>query len=241
MHFHLPKPLHGWRALAGEIGIIVVGVLIALGADQIVQEVHEGQVKRETIRAAKVELAAALGNFVNRRLQEPCIIRRLDEVSGLVSASVRPGYQPPSWIGRPQLWGFDSAAWDGATAGGRVPLLSQDQQAGLGSLYGQLHDLASLERGEQQEWADIRQLEGLAEVDPQTRSSVRSALSRARLLNWNINVDLEQTISRAKKMGIVGKLVPKGASPSICLPLNTPRAEAVRRVDTFFGDNLGEP
>ena len=32
MRFHLPKPLHGWRQLAGEIGIIVVGVLIALAS-----------------------------------------------------------------------------------------------------------------------------------------------------------------------------------------------------------------
>jgi len=32
MHFHLPKPLHGWREFAGEVGIIVIGVLIALGA-----------------------------------------------------------------------------------------------------------------------------------------------------------------------------------------------------------------
>jgi hypothetical protein len=31
MHFHLPKPLHGWREFAGEVGIIVVGVLIARG------------------------------------------------------------------------------------------------------------------------------------------------------------------------------------------------------------------
>jgi hypothetical protein len=37
MHFHLPEPLHGWRAFAGEVGIIVVGVLIALGAEQVVQ------------------------------------------------------------------------------------------------------------------------------------------------------------------------------------------------------------
>ena len=33
MHFHLPKPLHGWREFAGEVGIIVLGVLIALGAE----------------------------------------------------------------------------------------------------------------------------------------------------------------------------------------------------------------
>ena len=40
MHFHLPKPLHGWREFAGEVGIIVIGVLIALGAEQMVEAVH---------------------------------------------------------------------------------------------------------------------------------------------------------------------------------------------------------
>ena len=33
MHFHLPKPLHGWREFVGEVAIIVLGVLIALGAE----------------------------------------------------------------------------------------------------------------------------------------------------------------------------------------------------------------
>jgi hypothetical protein len=40
MHVHLPKPLHGWREFAGEVGIIVVGVLIALGAEQVVETIH---------------------------------------------------------------------------------------------------------------------------------------------------------------------------------------------------------
>lgn len=38
MHFHLPKALHGWREFAGEVGIIVIGVLIALGAEQLVED-----------------------------------------------------------------------------------------------------------------------------------------------------------------------------------------------------------
>jgi hypothetical protein len=37
MHVHLPKALHGWRELAKEVGIIVLGVLIALTFEQIVQ------------------------------------------------------------------------------------------------------------------------------------------------------------------------------------------------------------
>lgn len=30
MHVHMPKPLHGWRASIGEVGIIVLGVLMLL-------------------------------------------------------------------------------------------------------------------------------------------------------------------------------------------------------------------
>lgn len=40
MHFHLPKPLHGWREFAGEVGIIVIGVLIALAAEQTIENLH---------------------------------------------------------------------------------------------------------------------------------------------------------------------------------------------------------
>ena len=41
MHFHLPRPLHGWREFAGEVGIIVLGVLIALGAEQVLSSIHD--------------------------------------------------------------------------------------------------------------------------------------------------------------------------------------------------------
>lgn len=40
MHIHLPKPLHGWRELAGEVGVIVIGVLLALGAEQGIETLH---------------------------------------------------------------------------------------------------------------------------------------------------------------------------------------------------------
>ena len=37
MRFPFLKPMHGWRAFAGEVGIIVIGVLIALAAQQGVE------------------------------------------------------------------------------------------------------------------------------------------------------------------------------------------------------------
>jgi type IV secretory pathway VirB2 component (pilin) len=47
MQVHLPEPLHGWREFAGEVGIIVLGVLIALAAQQIVEAIHGNAQARE--------------------------------------------------------------------------------------------------------------------------------------------------------------------------------------------------
>src|SRR3954447_4953593 len=57
-HVHLPKPVHGWRQFFGEVGIIVIGVLIALSAEQIIEHfswVH----KRSQVEASMRE---ELGN-----------------------------------------------------------------------------------------------------------------------------------------------------------------------------------
>ena len=122
-----------------------------------------------------------------------------------------------------------------------MALLSLHEQTAFGGIYSRLREVTLLERDEQKAWPEIRQLESLSDVDPLTRVSVRSALVQAKLLNWNIRVDLEQPIAWAKKIGIVCDLKPRTASPSICLPLSTPRGEAIRRVQAFFGDNFGEP
>src|SRR2546430_1763992 len=92
MHLHLPKPLHGWRAFAGEVGIIVIGVLIALGAEQIVEAAHwRGEVAtfRQSVDS---EVALDLGTYEYRMKENGCVERRLDELQAWL----------PSWRdGRP--------------------------------------------------------------------------------------------------------------------------------------------
>ena len=80
MHFHLPKPLHGWREFAGEVGIIVIGVLIALGAEQVVESVHwshEVEAQRLSLNA---EAQDNLGSVARRQTQQSCVDRRLGEI-----------------------------------------------------------------------------------------------------------------------------------------------------------------
>ena len=58
MHIHLPKPLHGWRALIGEVGIIVVGVLIALGAEQLLKPLTHAKGRRMPMTRSAMSLGS---------------------------------------------------------------------------------------------------------------------------------------------------------------------------------------
>jgi hypothetical protein len=95
MHFHLPKPLHGWREFAGEVGIIVIGVLIALGAEQLVEDLHWRVQVRETDQRVQKDLIANLTNAEERFAIDPCLRPRLIELRDalLADRTTWPGSQ----------------------------------------------------------------------------------------------------------------------------------------------------
>jgi len=60
MRFQLPKPLHGWREFAGEVGVIVLGVLIALGLGEVAQGWNDRSNTREARDAIRAEIGSDL-------------------------------------------------------------------------------------------------------------------------------------------------------------------------------------
>lgn len=112
MHVHLPKPLHGWRAFAGEVGIIVLGVLIALAANEFV----DGLQWRQKVNHAEAAMRLELSNddapqAYARILIAPCLdaeIERIHDGAGQMPADHLRGlvaaYVPP-------IRGWDSEAW----------------------------------------------------------------------------------------------------------------------------------
>jgi hypothetical protein len=81
MHIHLPKALHGWREFAKEVGIIVVGVLIALGAEQIVTEMHWRKQVSDTRSALGTEIGASLRYAAERLSVQQCVRGRIAELA----------------------------------------------------------------------------------------------------------------------------------------------------------------
>ena len=57
MDIHRPKPIRHWREFVGEVGIVVLGVLIALGAEQAVSALEWRHKAAVAERSMRVELS----------------------------------------------------------------------------------------------------------------------------------------------------------------------------------------
>ena len=112
MHFHLPKPLHGWRELVGEVGIIVIGVLIALGAEQTVEAFHWRSEVGKFRGALDKEMALNLAFYNYRIGQRRCIDRRIFELDRWRAAQ-RSGHDGALLrdIGRPSILTYNTSVW----------------------------------------------------------------------------------------------------------------------------------
>src|ERR1700753_2047884 len=102
MHFHLPKPLHGWREFIGEVGIIVLGVLIALGVEQLASAVHDRSSAADARMNIRDEIQNNLRILSLRASTERCMQTRLREVAALLDAAGSDhAPRPLSWVGAP--------------------------------------------------------------------------------------------------------------------------------------------
>jgi len=230
MHFHLPKPVHGWREFVGEVAIVVLGVLIALFAEQLMQGFNDRASAREARRNVRAELAINIGRMQSTDEQGPCLRRRLDQIALFISEA-RKGRSlaDVTWIGRPLIWDMETARWQSATASGRSSLFDPDEQAAFANIYSLMNDYQAVERMEHEAWAKLRGLAGLESLSEAREASLSDALQQARYSAWLLKIDSKQTQDAAKRLGIRGTPPPKSLSP-LCIPTNVSTAEGLRRL-----------
>jgi hypothetical protein len=72
MDIHKPKPVHNWRELIKEVGIIVLGVSIALAAEQGVEWVHWRAQVAEVREVIATELAGNVRQGIYRMRTATC-------------------------------------------------------------------------------------------------------------------------------------------------------------------------
>ena len=229
------KPLHGWRAFAGEVGIIVFGVLIALGAEQIAEAVHQRSEARDAESEIRGELEQNIAKLKSRSAVRECVENRIAELQSLIGTGATGGsVTTPKWVGRPQFWTMQMARWQATSQAGRAALLSPEQLALYGALYSYMANVNAASTEEQLDWARLRSLEHLQRLTPEMAFQLNNTLQEARYIDWRIAVWTIQIGSIAGRLHLGTGRNDIPASRSACIPMSTPREQAIRNSNSAY-------
>jgi hypothetical protein len=194
MDVHKPRAAHSWREFLTEVGMIVVGVLIALTAEQLVlrwETAHRIHLAEMQVR---VELGADDGpQAAERDALGPCVAGSLERIrtaaeSGASRADVLAAtgaydLPHPTW---------DDNAYRGALASG---LAAQMNHATYESWARAYAVIPSLDREDERETHDAADLRAISRtggpITPEERTQILRAVA-------TLAVDNQQIIGRAR-------------------------------------------
>ena len=201
MDVHRPKPTHSWNELIGEIGVIVLGVLIALAAEQAVEMVHWNHQLVDARKALREELANNAGSAYAHRAIYDCNAKAL---STLRAELLKSG---PNWKAKPGayealLFTWDSSAWRTAQASGTLGHMSPQELTGYAAAY-QFPTLFGEQEAKAQD--DAAQLDLLANdinLGDGLRGRMLEAVNRAERQNWLMALGAKQFLESAAAVGV---------------------------------------
>jgi hypothetical protein len=231
VEIHKPHAAKSWKEFFIELGTIVVGILIALGLEQMVEGFHDRTRVAQARENIRSEIADDLGRMATRDETNGCISRRLDEVDGLIRASAAGALpQSPIWIGNPFLVAVADSQYISATQSGAVSQMPIQEQSSYARIYAEFQQYHDAETAEQSAWGDLRTLSNHPANSTVLDWQLRSAMQRARTARFHMETG-ENTLRRdTSRLEITAIGVRSFRQQAVCIPLDTSRAEAEKKI-----------
>jgi hypothetical protein len=171
------NPPHGWNAVAWELAIVTLGVLIALGAQQFVDGIHQRSEVRELIGALRAELADNRARWEHVRNSDPCTLQRLDALERWNATA--PAGARLNRAYRLFVWNQHTGAWDLAKSSETMSDIPLKERVTIASLYDAFNNWRQMIVEENQNAQALGGL--LATADqPENRRQIAYRISLAR-------------------------------------------------------------
>jgi hypothetical protein len=135
VEIHKPKPWASFREFLKEYGIIVVGVLTALGAEAVVEQLHWRHQVELAHRQIRFDMKRVMAWSALQDAVTPCVGARLDELETILQSAQLTGRLPT--IGRVPDIGSSSwvmRSWSGLTYGQVLAHMPTAEQLNLTAL-----------------------------------------------------------------------------------------------------------
>jgi hypothetical protein len=200
MDVHTPKPVHSLRELAREIGVIVIGVLIALAGEQAVEALRWRAEVADARKSLDRQAEQHLFNASERLGFLDCESRQLDRMAEIVS---QPGPTPRIW-GRIEVpfRGWTTSAWDAAVASGVVAHMRADVRQAYAQHFGSIPTFGALNQQEILLASDLHSLGAPTVLTDTSRDRLASDVARLQGLGRLTRLGARYMVGELRGMGI---------------------------------------
>jgi hypothetical protein len=158
MEMHAPGgPVRSLKDFLVHIGVVTLGILIALGLEQLVEAHHRSQLAKTAVASFRKELAYNQGQVTYMQDQISGLQAKMDKAIAQLSSVPTTGAVEPSIV----YPGFSlevvsSAAWDSAVATQALNELPFEAVTRYAQAYATLRVFADMERETLGVWKDLR-------------------------------------------------------------------------------------
>ena len=188
MHIHKPKAVHGLREFLSEISVIVVGIVIALGGEQIIEWLHWREVVAETRQALNRELGFDFGVVQSRIDQAPCMDRRLSELKTAFELHASgDSVQVKRPFGQPTFPHIRTAVWETAIADQSVSHMPLDTKLRYAGAYEVIYWFRDKSAAESETWSHLSQLDDQKVMTDQDWTGLHQWKTYAEALAQRVN------------------------------------------------------
>lgn len=181
------RPPHGWRAAWWEFGIVSLGVLLALGAEQTIKEVQDARELATVREALRNEARLNLSAVELRVRLRPCVERRLNELQAVFQRhhERRPlGLRAP--VNKPPYWTESTGTWQIALAGDDLTDMPLTETLAYSEAFDAYRAFTQLRDEEDGHWRSLSLLDDASLLDAADWSSLRRAYAEARAIDDRI-------------------------------------------------------
>lgn len=188
---------------AREVGVIILGVLVALGIGEVADRIRWHFDVAGAQEAMMTDYARDAGVAHERSLIAPCLARRLDEVAALISTVRRTGRLPEVGdIGLPPSRPLLQSSWETAIGTGALAHMERGEIAKWSGWF----DLIKLfDTGATSEWRLWGKLAALSNSPGSMSETLTSdlvlAVADLRAANTITMITAAQIVSHSREMG----------------------------------------
>jgi len=204
MEIHKVKPIQTWRDFLKELGTIVLGIIIAITLEHLVESWNWDREVKEARQALVAEMAANNDNLFSLRIAiAPCVKKQIDDTEKVLAA-LDAGLKPENLIIRSPVGGLTrDSEWQSERASQVLTHFPRKELAIMSRYYAQLPDLRGWGAQEAPAWRELSILERPQKAMPKSEiNQLRVALRAALDAEFLIVLNARRQLALSRQLGI---------------------------------------